>query len=110
MIVCSSPTIANHRVTKTLGLATGSTIRARHIGKDILAVLKNMVGGEIEEYSKMLGEAREQAIDRMCSHAKELGANAVIDVRFNSSYVMGSASEILAYGTAVVVEPDLASQ
>jgi uncharacterized protein YbjQ (UPF0145 family) len=105
MITCSSSTIAGQRVVKTLGLATGSTIRARHIGRDILAVFKNILGGEIEEYSKMLGEAREQAIDRMCGHAKDLGANAVIDVRFSSSYVMGSASEILAYGTAVVVEP-----
>jgi uncharacterized protein YbjQ (UPF0145 family) len=106
MITCSSTTVAGYRVTKTIGLATGSTIRARHIGKDILAVFKNMIGGEIEEYSKMLGEAREQALDRMCAHAKELGANAVIAVRFSSSYVMGSASEILAYGTAVTIEPD----
>lgn len=106
MIVSTSSTIANHRVVKTLGLATGSTIRARHIGKDILAALKNIVGGEIEEYTKMLGEAREQALDRMCAHAKTLGANAVIGTRFNSSYVMGSASEILAYGTAVIVEPE----
>ena len=106
MIVCTSAAVAGHRVTKTLGLATGSTIRARHLGKDILAVFKNIVGGEIEEYTKMLGEAREQALDRMCAHAKQQGANAVVDMRFASSYVMGSASEILAYGTAVVVEPD----
>jgi uncharacterized protein YbjQ (UPF0145 family) len=106
MITCSSSNVAGYQVTKTLGLATGSTIRARHIGKDILAVFKNIVGGEIEEYSKMLGEAREQALDRMCARAQELGANAVIDVRFASSYVMGSASEILAYGTAVTVEPE----
>lgn len=105
MIVCSSSTVAGQRVVKTLGLATGSTIRARHLGRDILAVFKNIVGGEIEEYTKMLAEAREQALDRMCAHAKELGANAVTDVRFSSSYVMGSASEILVYGTAVVVEP-----
>jgi uncharacterized protein YbjQ (UPF0145 family) len=105
MIVCSTPSVAGQRVVKTLGLAVGSTIRARHIGRDILAVFKNMVGGEIEEYSKMLAEAREQALDRMCAHAKELGANAVVDARFSSSYVMGSASEILAYGTAVVLEP-----
>jgi len=106
MITCSSSTVAGYQVTKTLGLATGSTIRARHIGKDILAVFKNMIGGEIEEYSKMLGEAREQALDRMCAHAKKLGANAVVDVRFASSYVMGSASEILAYGTAVTIEAE----
>ncbi len=106
MITCSSSTVAGYQVTKTLGLATGSTIRARHIGKDILAVFKNIMGGEIEEYSKMLAEAREQALDRMCAHAKELGANAVVDVHFASSYVMGSASEILAYGTAVTLEPE----
>ena len=109
MIVCTSSHVAGQRVVKTLGLATGNTIRARHIGRDILAVFKNIVGGEIEEYSKMLGESREQALDRMCAHAKEMGANAVIDTRFSSSYVMGSASEILAYGTAAVLEPDSAS-
>ncbi len=108
MIVCSSSTVVGHRITKTLGLAVGSTIRARHIGKDILAMFKNIVGGEIEEYSKMLGEAREQALDRMCAHAKGLGANAIVDARFSSSYVMGSASEILAYGTAVIIEPESA--
>ena len=106
MIVCTTESVTNHRITKTVGMATGSTIRARHIGKDILAMFKNLVGGEIEEYSKMLGEAREQALDRMRSHAKQLGGNAVIGARFSSSYVMGGASEILAYGTAVVVEPE----
>ncbi len=105
MIVCSSSTVAGHHVVKTLGLANGSTNRARHLGRDILAVFKNMGGGESEEYTKMLAEAREQALDRMCAQAKELGANAVIDVRFSSSYVMSSASEILVYGTAVVLEP-----
>ena len=109
MIVCTSSAVAGHRIVKTLGLVNGSTIRARHVGKDILAALKNLVGGEIEEYSKMLGEAREQAIDRMCSQAASLGANAVVDLRFNSSYVMASASEILAYGTAVFVELESAS-
>ncbi len=109
MSVCTSSRVAGQRVVKTLGLATGNTIRARHIGRDILAVFKNIVGGEIEEYSKMLGESREQALDRMCAHAKEMGANAVIDMRFSSSYIMGSASEILAYGTAAVLEPDSAS-
>ena len=106
MIVSSTSTVAGNRIVKTLGLATGSTIRARHIGRDILAVFKNIVGGEIEEYSKMLGESREQALDRMCAAAKALGGNAVIGMRFSSSYIMGSASEILAYGTAVIAEPD----
>ena len=74
------------------------------MGKDLLAGLKNIVGGEIEEYTKLMGEAREQAIDRMTAMASEMGANAVVDVRFSTSYIMGMASEILAYGTAVVVE------
>ena len=109
MIGYSSSPVAGQRVVRTLGLATGSTIRPRDIGYDILAVFKNIVSREIEEYSKMLGEARQQARNRMCAHAKEMGANAVIDMRFSSSYVMSSASEVLAYGTAVVVKPDSAS-
>ena len=106
MIVTPSCNVAGHRVTKTLGLAKGSTIRARHLGKDILAVLKNVVGGEIEEYTKMMAEAREQALDRMIGDAQAQGANAVVDVRFSTSYIMSAASEIMAYGTAVVVEAD----
>jgi uncharacterized protein YbjQ (UPF0145 family) len=82
----------------------GNTIRARHLGKDILAGFKGIVGGEIEEYTKLMGEAREQSIDRMLEEAKNLGANAVVDVRFSTSYVMASAAEILVYGTAVYAE------
>ena len=104
MIVTPSSTIAGHRIKKTLGLVRGNTIRARHIGRDITAVLKNMVGGEIEEYTKMMGESREQALDRMVAEAEALGADAVVDVRFGTSYVMGSAAEILAYGNAVELE------
>lgn len=104
MITASSSTIAGKRVVKTLGLVTGNTIRARHMGKDILAVFKNIVGGEIEEYTKLLAESREQSLDRMIARATELGANAVVDVRFGTSQIMGAAAEILAYGTAVVVE------
>lgn len=100
---CSS-TVAGKTIVKTLGLVTGNTVRARHVGKDILAVFKNVVGGEIEEYTKLLAESREQSLDRMKAQAKALGANAVVDVRFGTSYVMGSAAEILAYGTAVVIE------
>jgi uncharacterized protein YbjQ (UPF0145 family) len=96
--------VAQKKTVKTLGIAKGNTIRARHVGKDLLAGLKNIVGGEIEEYTKLMGEAREQAIDRMEAMASEMGANAVVDVRFSTSYIMGMASEILAYGTAVVVE------
>ena len=103
MIVVPSSAIAGKKIVKTLGLVKGNTIRARHIGKDILAGLKNLVGGEIEEYTKLMAEAREQAIDRMITSAKEMGANAVVDVRFSTSYIMGMASEILVYGTAVVV-------
>jgi uncharacterized protein YbjQ (UPF0145 family) len=106
MIVTSSATVAGYRITKTLGLVRGNTIRSRHIGKDITAVFKNMIGGEIEEYTKMMGESREQALDRMIAEAQGLGADAVLDVRFGTSYVMGSAAEILAYGSAVELEKE----
>ncbi len=106
MIVTPGSSIAGHRIVKTLGLVRGNTIRARHLGKDILAGLKNLVGGEIEEYTKMLAEAREQALDRMLTEAKGLGANAIVDVRFSTSYIMGMASEIMAYGNAVVLEEE----
>jgi len=106
MIVTPASSIAGYRVVKTLGLVRGNTIRARHVGRDILAGLKNLVGGEIEEYTKMMGEAREQALDRMMANAGELGANAVTDVRFSTSFIMGAASEILAFGNAVVTEPE----
>ena len=104
MIVVSSHTIAGKSIKKTLGIARGNTIRARHIGKDILAGLKNVFGGEIEEYTKLMAEAREQALDRMIEHARQMGANAIVDVRFSTSYIMGAASEILAFGTAVIIE------
>jgi uncharacterized protein YbjQ (UPF0145 family) len=104
MIVASSSTIAGKRIVKTLGLVRGNTIRARHLGRDIVAAFKNMFGGEIEEYTKLLAESREQAIDRMVARAEELGANAVVDVRFSTSYIMANAAEILVFGTAVVVE------
>ena len=106
MIVTPASQVIGYRVVKTLGLVRGNTIRARHLGKDILAGLKNLVGGEIEEYTKMMGEAREQALDRMVAEAKSFGANAVLDVRFGTSYIMGAAAEILAYGNAVVLEEE----
>jgi uncharacterized protein YbjQ (UPF0145 family) len=96
--------IHGKQVIKTLGIVRGNTVRARTIGRDILAVLKSIVGGEIEEYTKLIAEAREQALDRMLEEAGQLGANAVVNVRFSTSYIMGAASEILAYGTAVIVE------
>jgi uncharacterized protein YbjQ (UPF0145 family) len=106
MIITPSSGVAGYRVIKTLGLVKGSTIRARHLGKDILAKLKNLVGGEIEEYTKMMAEAREQALDRMAADAQEKGANAICDMRFSTSFIMSAASEIMAYGTAVVIEKD----
>ena len=90
-------------VTRTLGLCRGNTIRTRHVGKDILC---NLVGGEVSEYTKLLGESREQALDRMVDEARSLGANAIIGVRFETSMVMQGAAELLAYGTAVVVRDE----
>jgi uncharacterized protein YbjQ (UPF0145 family) len=104
MLLSTTETIPGKTITKHLGLVRGNTIRARHIGKDILAGLRNLVGGEVTEYTKLLGESREQALDRMIEEAKRLGANAVVSVRFSTSEVMTHAAEILAYGTAVVVE------
>ena len=104
MIVATSEQIAGKKVLKTLGMVRGNTIRARHIGKDIIASLKNLVGGEIGEYTKLMGESREQAIDRMITDAERIGANAIISVRFTTSMLMGGAAELLAYGTAVTVE------
>ena len=104
MIVVTSEAIANKRIVKTLGLVRGNTIRARHIGKNIMAGFRNIVGSEVHEYSKLIGESREQAIDRMVTEAEELGANAVIAARFTTSVMMGGAAELLAIGTAVVVE------
>lgn len=104
MIFVTSDQIAGKTIKKTLGIVRGNTIRARHIGRDISAALKNIVGGEIKDYTKMMAESREQALDRMVEEAESLGANAILNVRFATSMIMQSASEILAYGTAVIVE------
>jgi uncharacterized protein YbjQ (UPF0145 family) len=104
MTLSPASSLTGQRVARNLGLVYGNTIRARHVGRDILAVLKNIVGGEIEEYTKLMAEAREQAIDRMVAQAKARGANAVLNIRFSTSYIMGNASEILSYGEAVVLE------
>jgi uncharacterized protein YbjQ (UPF0145 family) len=104
MIVATSDTITEKKIVKTIGLVRGNTIRARHLGRDIAAVFRNMVGGEISEYTKLMGESREQAIDRMTEQAQQMGANAVVGVRLTTSMLMGGAAEIVAYGTAVVVE------
>lgn len=104
MIITTNLEIAGKRIIKTVGLVKGNTIRARHLGRDIAAVFRNIVGGEVREYTKLIAEAREQAIDRMVDDAKAKGANAIIMVRFSTSQVMQGAAELLAYGTAVVVE------
>ena len=104
MLLATTNTIEGKKIVKTIGLVKGNTIRARHIGKDIMAGLRNLIGGEVSEYTKMMAESREQALDRMIADAESQGANAVIQMRFATSMVMQSASEILAYGTAVIVE------
>ncbi|MBN2449182.1 MAG: YbjQ family protein [Lentisphaeria bacterium] len=106
MILTTSDVVAGKRLVKTLGLVRGNTIRARHIGRDIMAVLKNIVGGEIHEYTKLMAESREQSLDRMQEQAGKLGANAVLSVRFTTSMLMGGAAELLAYGTAVILEDE----
>ena len=104
MYLSTNNEIVGKKIVKHVGLVKGNTIRARHIGHDILAILRNMVGGEITDYTKMMAESREQALDRMMEEARDLGANAIVHIDFSTSSVMGGAAEILAYGTAVVVE------
>jgi len=104
MLLTTTETITGKTIVTHLGLVRGNTIRARHIGRDIMAIIRNIVGGEISDYTKMMAESREQALDRMIENAKEIGANAIVQIRFSTSEIMGGASEIMAYGTAVVVE------
>jgi uncharacterized protein YbjQ (UPF0145 family) len=104
VLVTTQDEFADHKISQTLGLVKGNTIRARHIGKDILAGLRGIVGGEIEEYTKVFAEAREQAIDRMVQEAKKMGADGVVCMRLTTSTVMQGAAELLAYGTAVKLE------
>lgn len=104
MLLSTTETITGKTIVTHIGLVRGNTIRARHIGKDIMAGLRNLVGGEISDYTKLMAESREQALDRMTEHAKQLGANAIVGVRFSTSMIMQMASEILVFGTAVVVE------
>ncbi|MDX1494707.1 MAG: YbjQ family protein [Longimicrobiales bacterium] len=103
MIVVTTPTVPGAEVVEALGLVRGSSIRARHLGRDIIAQLRNVAGGEIHEYTKMLAEAREQAVDRMIEEAQMLGADAVVAVRFQTSMVVSGAAEMLCYGTAVTL-------
>ena len=104
MIVVTSDAIPGMKIVKTFGLVRGNTIRARHVGRDIMAGLRNLVGGEIMEYTKLMAESREQSIDRMKQEAERMGANAVVTLRFTTSMIMGGAAELLSYGTAVYVE------
>ena len=106
MIVTTSPNLPGHKILEAIGIVKGSSIRARHIGKDIIAGLRNIVGGELHEYGKLLAESREQALDRMIEDANEKGANAIISVRFTTSVLMGGAAEMMAYGTAVITEKE----
>ena len=101
MIIATTENIPNKEIEAILGIARGSTVRARNIGRDIFAGLKNIVGGEIEEYTKLQAQARDQALERLIKDGQKLGADAIINVRFTSSTIMQGASEILAYGTAV---------
>ncbi len=104
MIVVTTDSIEGKRIARVLGLVRGNTIRARNIGRDIAAAFKNMVGGEISDYTKMMSESREQAIDRMIEDAQAVGANAIVGVRFTTTSMMQSAAELLVYGTAVILE------
>lgn len=104
MIIVNTESVSGHRITQTLGLVRGNTIRAKHLGKDIIAGLRTIVGGEIKEYTEMLTEARNAALQRMESEAMKMGADAVVNVRFVTSQVMSGAAELLAYGTAVKLE------
>ena len=104
MILVNTDSIPGKRMIRTLGIVKGNTVRACHLGEDLLAFLKNLVGGELAEYTEVIAQSREQALDRMVEEARALGANAVVGVRFSTGYVTQGAAEIMAYGTAVIVE------
>jgi uncharacterized protein YbjQ (UPF0145 family) len=104
MITTTSDQIPGHTIVRTIGLVKGNTIRAKHLGRDIMAGLRGVVGGEITEYTTMMAESREQSVQRMIEDAESQGANAIVGLRFTTSMIMQNAAEILAYGTAVVVE------
>ncbi len=105
MLVVNTETLPGHRIVKILGMVMGNTVRAKHIGRDIAAGLKNIVGGELKGYTELLTESRREAMERMLAQATQLGANAVLNVRFSTSAVTQGAAELYAYGTAVVAEP-----
>ena len=106
MILVTTDTVPGRTIVKSCGLVRGNAVRARHVGRDILAALRNIVGGEVFEYTKLMAESREQAIDRMIDDAKRLGANGIVGMRFTTSFVSTGAAELLAFGTAVVVEDE----
>lgn len=103
MIVTNTETISGYTIQRTLGLVQGNTVRAKHVGRDIAASFKNLVGGELKGYTELLTESRREAMQRMLAQAQQLGANAVVNVRFSTSSITAGASELYAYGTAVVV-------
>ena len=104
MLLSNLEHVPGYRIVEHLGLVTGSTIRAKHVGRDIMAGLKNIVGGEITDYTRLIDESREQALDRMMEEAAAMGADAIVSMRFATSAIMGGAAELLAYGTAVRLE------
>ena len=106
MLVVTSEAIGGKRIVRSLGMVRGNTVRARNVGKDIKAAFRALVGGEISEYVKLMAESREQSVDRMVEAAEQLGANAVVATRFTTSMVMQGAAELLATGTAVIVEDE----
>ncbi len=107
MLVVNTETIPGYRVVALRGLVQGNTVRAKHLGRDIAAGLKNLVGGELRGYTELLTESRREAMQRMIVQAQQLGANAIINVRFSTSAVTQGAAELYVYGTAVVVEPEV---
>jgi uncharacterized protein YbjQ (UPF0145 family) len=107
MIVTNTETVAGYRIVEIKGLVQGNTVRAKNVGRDIMAGLKNMVGGELKGYTELLTESRRQAVERMLGQAQQLGANAIVNVRFTTSAVTAGAAELYAYGTAVVVEAEV---
>jgi len=105
LLVSTTESIAGYEITEVLGIARGNVIRAKHIGTDVIAALRNLVGGEVREYTKLMAEAREQSMDRMMENARTMGADAVIVVRFQTAMIMAGSAEMLAYGTAVKLRP-----
>ena len=103
MIIVTTPEVPNKKIIKVHGIARGSTVRARNVGRDIFAGIKNLVGGEIKEYTRLQADAREEALQRLISDARKMSANSVINVRFTTSVIMQGTSEMLAYGTAVTI-------